>query len=144
MATQPPGRHLLDNALGFAAGARHAISMPGRHVDELVLQNLGNAIELSLKSVLQAHGWNDDRCRREIRHDLRKALMSTEDLGFRSGDPALAPFVALLSPFHQNHRMAVLAARTSQATFYERGVAVTEQLLRDIALWLPRPLEGEE
>ncbi len=34
--------------------------------------------------------------------------------------------------------MVVLAACTSQAAFYEHGVEMTEQLLRDIALWLPR------
>lgn len=138
MAAHPPGRHLLNNALGFAAGARHATSMPERHAGQVVLQSLGNAIELSLKSILQTHGWSDDRCRREIRHDLVKALAAAEDLGFRPSDPALAPFIALLSPFHRSHCMAVLAACTSQAAFYEHGVGMTEQLLRDIVLWLPR------
>jgi len=139
MATLPPGRHLLDNARGFAVSARQSASMPGRHVGELVLQSLGNVIELSLKSILLAHGWNDDRCQREIRHDLVKALTAAEDLGFRPSDPALAPFVALLSPFHRSHRIAALAARTSQAAFHERAVGMTEQLLHDIILWLPRP-----
>lgn len=40
--------------------------------------------------------------------------------------------------------MAVLVARTSQAAFCEHGVGMAEQLLRDIVLWLPRALEGEE
>lgn len=139
MAARSPGRHLLDNALGFAASARQTASMPGRHAGELVLQSLGNAIELSLKSILQARGWSDDRCRREIRHDLVEALAAAEDLGFRPSDPALAPLVALLSPFQRTHRMTALAARTSKAAFYEQAVAMTEQLLRDIVLWLPRP-----
>jgi len=56
MTNHLPGRHLLHNALGFAAAARHVASMPGCHAGELLLQNLGNAIELSLKSILQAHG----------------------------------------------------------------------------------------
>ena len=139
MTNHLPGRHLLHNALGFAAAARHVASMPGCHAGELLLQNLGNAIELSLKSILQAHGWSDDRCRREIRHDLVTALGAAERLGFRPSEPALAPFVALLSPFHRSHRLAALSARTSQAAFYDDAVAMTEQLLRDIVLWLPRP-----
>ena len=139
MANHLPGWHLLDNALGFAAGARHAISMPGRQAGELVLQALGNAIELSLKSALQAHGWSDERCRREIRHDVVKALAAAEALGFDPSDPALVPFVALLSPFHLGHRMAELAARTSQTAFYEQAIGLPEALLRDIVPWLPRP-----
>jgi hypothetical protein len=73
--------------------------MPGHHAGQIVLQSLGNAIELSLKSILQTHGWSDDRCWREIRHDLVKALAAAEDLGFRPSDPALARFPAIaLSP----------------------------------------------
>ncbi|CAM5531924.1 hypothetical protein MAUB1S_08879 [Mycolicibacterium aubagnense] len=48
MTKHLPGHHLLHKALGFAAAARHVASMPGCHAGELLLQNLGNAIELSL------------------------------------------------------------------------------------------------
>ena len=129
MTLRPRGRHLLENAAGFAAGARTAASQH-RDFRGIMLQHVGIAIELSLKSFLQDRGWSDERCRLELRHDLVKALSATKKLGFRPSDPGLARVVAVLTPIYRRHATAETAA---QAPELERILQATERLLDDIA-----------
>ena len=131
MKLHPRGRHLLKNAIEFAAGARSAAS---RHHDfrGIMLQHVGIAIELSLKSFLQDHGWSDERCRLELRHDLAKALAAAKKLGLRPSHPDLARVVAVLSPFYRRHATAELAAQTPEPLDPERTLQATERLLDDV------------
>lgn len=131
MTLHPRGRHLLENAVQFAAGARSAAS---RHRDfsGIMLQHVGIAIELSLKSFLQNHGWSDERCRLELRHDLVKALAAARKLGLRPSDPGLARIVAVLFPFYRRHATAELAAQTPDPLEPERTLETTERLLDDV------------
>ncbi|CAL8974060.1 hypothetical protein RHODGE_RHODGE_00962 [Rhodoplanes serenus] len=131
MTPHPRGSHLLENALEFAAGARSAASRH-RDIHAIMLQHLGIAIELSLKSFLQCHGWSDQRCRVELRHDLAKALTAARKLGFRPSDPDLARIVAVLSPFYRSHATAELAAQTPKPLEPERTLQATERLLDDV------------
>src|SRR3546814_2394242 len=47
------------------------------------------AAELVLKAYLLAKGWSDDRCRRDIRHDLEQALASARAAGLDAASPDL-------------------------------------------------------
>jgi len=131
MTLHPRGRHLLENAVEFAAGARSAAS---RHRDfhGIMLQHVGIAIELALKSFLQSHGWSDERCRLELRHDLAKALEAARKLGLRPSDSDLTRMVAVLSFFYQRHATAELAAQTPEPLEPERTLQATERLLDDV------------
>lgn len=131
MKLHPRGRHLLKNAIEFAAGARSAAS---RHRDfrGIMLQHVAVAIELALKSFLQYRGWSDERCRLELRHDLVKALAATKKLGLRAGDPDLARIVTVLSPFYQSHATAELAAQAPDPLDPGRTLQAAERLLDDV------------
>lgn len=131
MTLHPRGRHLLEKAAGFAAGARSAASQH-RDFRGIMLQHVGIAIELSLKSFLQDRGWSDERCRLELRHDLVKALAAAKKLGFRPSDPGLTRVVAVLSPFYRRHATAEQAAQTPEPLESERTLQATERLLDDI------------
>jgi hypothetical protein len=79
-STRWRGRYLFDNAAEFLAGARHLVMAGDPHSREAFFHLIGCAVELSLKSYLHFRGWNDDRCRHEVRHDLVKALAAAERL----------------------------------------------------------------
>ncbi|HET6377262.1 MULTISPECIES: hypothetical protein [Hyphomicrobiales] len=132
MTLHPHGRLLLlENALEFAAGARNAVCRD-RDFRGIFLQHVGIAIELSLKSFLQCHGWSDERCRVELRHDLVRALAAARKLGLRPSDPDLARIVAVLSPFYRRHATAELAAQAPEPLEPERTLQVMERLLDDV------------
>lgn len=63
---------------------------------------LAIATELVLKAFLVAHGWSDDRCRREVRHDLAIALGFAKAVGLDT-PLALDGVVEVLNAFYPNH-----------------------------------------
>ena len=131
MTTHFRGEHLLENAAGFLAGARH-LSRDGRHSREILLHHIACAIELSLKSFLQSRGWSDEQCRLEIRHDLTKALDAAEGLGFRPSYPDLHSLLAILSPYYCRHRIRDLAAHEPALLSPQQALKATEELLGDV------------
>lgn len=126
------GKYLFDNALGFFAGARHLVSASDPHSRENFLQLIGCAVELSLKSYLHLAGWNDDRCRDEVRHDLVKALAAAERLGFHPSHPDTRMLTRILSPYYRCHRTRELARREPTPLSSERALRAAEGLLDDV------------
>ncbi len=126
------GEYLFDNALGFFAGARHLVSASDPHSRDTFLQLIGCTVELSLKSYLHLAGWNDDRCRDEVRHDLVKALAAAERLGFRPRHPDTRMLTRILSPYYHCHRTHELARREPTPLLSERALRAAERLLDDI------------
>ena len=126
------GKYLFDNALGFFAGARHLLSANNPHSRENFLQLIGCTVEMSLKSYLHFAGWNDDRCRDEIRHDLAKSLAASERLGFHQHHPDTRMLTRILSPYYRDHRTRELARRKPTPLSSARALRAAEVLLDDI------------
>lgn len=126
------GKYLFDKAVGFLAGARHLVSASDPHSRENFLQLIGCAVELTLKSYLHFAGWDDDRCRAEVRHDLVKALAAAERLGFRPRHPETRMLMRILSPYYRCHRTRELARREPTPLSSERTLRAAEGLLDDI------------
>lgn len=136
MTTRFHGKHLLENAAGFLAGAQ-LLSRDDRHSREILLHHIACAIELSLKSFLQLRGWSDERCRLEIRHDLTKALNAAEALGFHPSYPDLHSLLAVLSPYYCRHRIRDLAAHEPALLSPQQALKAAEELLSDVRAACP-------
>ena len=137
MTTRAHGEHLLENAAGFLAGARH-LSQDDRHSREILLHHIACAIELSLKSFLQFRGWSDERCRLEIRHDLIKALDTAEGLGFHPSYRDLHSLITILSPYYCRHRIRDLAAHEPALLSPQQALKAAEELLSDVHAPCPK------
>lgn len=136
-------KYLFDNAAGFLAGARHLVSAGDPHSRENFLQLIGCAVELASKSYLHFAGWNDDRCRAEVRHDLVKALAAAERLGFHPHHPDTRMLTRILSPYYRCHRTRELARREPTPLSSERAPRAAEGLLDDVlAAVAARPRSG--
>jgi hypothetical protein len=137
-----PSHHLLENAASFLVGARHLSSSDDRHCREILLHHVACAIELSLKAFLQFQGWSDDQCRREVRHDLTKALKAAEGLGFRPSHPDLPRLAVVLSPYYCHHRIGELAAHVPALLSLQTVIEATEGLLSDMRAVSSRTLRS--
>ena len=137
------GKYLFDNAVGFLAGARYLVSASDPHSREIFLQLIGCAVELALKSYLHFAGWNDDRCRAEVRHDLVKALAAAERLGFHRRHPDVRTLTRILSPYYRCHRTRELARLEPTPLSSERALRAAEGLLDDVLAGVAtRPRSG--
>ncbi|MBD8907024.1 hypothetical protein MZTS_09915 [Methylorubrum zatmanii] len=59
--------------------------------------------ELGLKAYLSSQGWSDDRCRRDIRHDLESGLARACAAGLVVPNDGLADAVAVLNAYYPHH-----------------------------------------
>ena len=61
------------------------------------------AAELGLKAYLSSQGWSDDRCRRDIRHDLENGLARAREAGLDGASDELAAVLAVLNVYYPHH-----------------------------------------
>ncbi|MBB4840894.1 hypothetical protein HNP52_003991 [Sphingomonas kyeonggiensis] len=61
------------------------------------------AAELGLKAYLSSQGWSDDRCRRNIRHDLERGLASACKSGMVGAGDELADVIVVLNTYYPRH-----------------------------------------
>jgi hypothetical protein len=73
---------MLRMAEQFHESASRALEDADAISEEADYQSLCYALELGLKAFVRASGWSDERCRREIRHDLVKACRAAAGAGF--------------------------------------------------------------
>lgn len=102
--------HLLERAASFLVMADHVAEPEARLCGEPLLQNVGYALELGLKALLVERGWDDDRCRIEVRHDIAKALGEAAKVGFVPAHRDLAALIATISPYYKRHGLSELVA----------------------------------
>ncbi len=126
------GKYLFDNATEFLAGARQLVTAGDPHSREVLFHLIGCAVELSLKSYLHFRGWDDDRCRREVRHDLVKALAAAERLGLHRRHPDVRMLTRILSPYYRCHRIRELARLDPAPISPERALRAAEGLVDDV------------
>jgi hypothetical protein len=94
---------MLEMAARFHDSASRAFNGLSPPAEEIVYQNLCYAVELGLKAFVRANSWSDDRCRREIRHDLVKAYRAAEDAGLTALDAETVRMLVILTPFYSRH-----------------------------------------
>ena len=112
--------------------ADHVAEPEARLCREPLLQNVGYALELGLKALLVERGWDDDRCRTEVRHDIAKALGEAAQVGFVPAHPDLATLIATISPYYKRHGLSELVATGGLAMSPDQALAVTRSLLDQV------------
>jgi hypothetical protein len=61
------------------------------------------AAELGLKAYLSSQGWSDDRCRRDVRHDLETGLAQAYKSGMVGTGDELADVIVVLNVYYPHH-----------------------------------------
>ncbi|MDQ7813984.1 hypothetical protein [Brevundimonas sp.] len=119
-------QQMREMGLRFLAEARRGLDA-GRS-EESVLQNVGWGLELVLKAALQSQGWNDDRCRREIRHDLLKALDAVEKTVLARPRREARAVVGWLSQGYRGRRIGERLAADPPPWLLSHAVGEAERL----------------
>ncbi|WP_159602273.1 hypothetical protein [Starkeya nomas] len=128
--------------LSSFAGAHRLHAAGDSHSREVLFHLIGCAVELSLKSYLHFRGWNDDRCRDEVRHDLVKALAAAERLGLHRRHPDVRMLTRILAPYYRCLRIRELTRLEPTPLSSERALRAAEGLLDDVLAAVaerPRP-----
>ncbi len=86
------------------------------------------AAELVLKAFLFTQGWTDDRCRREIRHDLERGLASALAAGLEKTPGELGYVIGVLNIYYPNHAFGRFVASAGDETFPARARSVIADL----------------
>jgi hypothetical protein len=112
------------NGEGFLPSARADDCIDGRQVCH------GSAIaaELVLKAFLLAKGWSDHRCRRDIRHDLEKALASARAAGLEAASPELDDVIGVLNIYYPKHAFDRFASPAGGEAFPAKARAIVATL----------------
>jgi len=86
------------------------------------------AAELVLKAFLLTQGWSDDRCRREIRHDLEKGLACARAAGLENPPSELGYVIGVLNAYYPNHAFDRFVAPAGDEAFPVRARSVIADL----------------
>lgn len=86
------------------------------------------ATELVLKAFLVAKGWSDDRCRRDVRHDLEKALAFAQAMGLEAMPDELGYVIGVLNAYYPKHAFDRFVAPADDEAFPARARSVVAGL----------------
>jgi hypothetical protein len=89
------------------------------------------ATELALKAFLVAHGWSDDRCRRDVRHDLEKALAFGKASGLKVV-AGLDSVVRVLNAYYPKHAFDSFVVPDGDAAFPAKARAIVADLFERV------------
>ena len=123
---------MLEMAERFHESASRALDGSGPLREEVVYQNLSYALELGLKAFVRANGWTDDRCRREIRHDLVKAYEAARSVGLPALEGQTVRMLVILAPFHVSHTLDEFVRGGSLALGPACSLLLTGKLLEQV------------
>ena len=90
------------------------------------------AAELALKAFLLTQGWTDDRCRREIRHDLEKALTCAQAAGLEKAPSESGYVIGVLNAYYPNHAFDRFVAPAGDEAFPARARSVIAELFERV------------
>lgn len=117
----------LANGEGFLPGAASADRRDAREI----CYAIAIATELVLKAFLIVQGWRDDRCRRDVRHDLEKALSFARAAGLHA--PAgLDDVLSVLNTYYPKHAFDRFAVPAGDAAFPARAIEIVADLFERI------------
>lgn len=90
------------------------------------------ATELVLKAFLLTQGWTDARCRRDIRHDLKNALVSACAAGLPSMPDELAHVLDVLNAYYPKHAFNRFVVPANDVTFAARACSLVADLFEAV------------
>ncbi|MBX9864153.1 MAG: hypothetical protein K2Y42_15545 [Hyphomicrobium sp.] len=97
------------------------------------------ACELVLKAYLLSQGWNDDRCRREIRHDLATGLVRAQEAGLTETPNGLGYVIGVLNSYYPEHAFDRFTAPAGDATFPLRARSIISQVFELVRPYVEDP-----
>lgn len=89
------------------------------------------ATELVLKAFLVTQGWSDDRCRRDVRHDLAKALAFAGAAGLQEV-AGLDGIVGVLNAYYPKHAFDSFVVPAGDPAFPTRARAIVADLFERV------------
>lgn len=117
----------LANGKGFLPGADTADRGDVREI----CYAIAITAELVLKAFLVVQGWSDDRCRRDVRHDLDKALTFARASGLKA--PAeLDGVICVLNAYYPKHAFDRFVVPAGDTAFPARGRAIVADLIERV------------
>jgi hypothetical protein len=123
---------MLRMAEQFHESASRALDGADALSEEAVYQSLCYALELGLKAFVRASGWSDERCRREIRHDLVKACRAAVGAGLPVQGPETMRMLVVLTPFYATHTLEDFVRGSSFGLDREQSVQLTGEILERV------------
>lgn len=124
---------MLQMAEGFLDSARLAADRTGKNSEEAVFQNLGYSVELGLKASLREKDWTDERCRRELRHDLIKIMNAAENAGLLVEQPEdTRRLLAALTPYYAQHRIKDFVRQSPPALDLRHSMNLAAALMNEV------------
>lgn len=117
----------LANGEEFLPGADTADRGDGREI----CYAIAIATELVLKAFLVAQAWSDDRCRRNVRHDLEKALVFAKAAGLKA-PVELDGIVTVLNVYYPAHAFDSFVVPAGDAAFPARARAIVADLFERV------------
>lgn len=90
------------------------------------------AAELVLKAFLLTQGWNDDQCRREIRHDLEKGLERALAAGLEKTPTELRYVIGVLNAYYPNHAFDQFVVPADDEAYPARARSVIAELFSSV------------
>jgi hypothetical protein len=115
----------LANGEGFLTGAVRADRDDAGEICYAIA--IAIATELALKAFLVAQGWSDDRCRRDVRHDLEKALAFAEAAGLKTVG-GLDGIVSVLNAYYPKHAFDSFVVPAGDTAFPARAREIVAEL----------------
>jgi hypothetical protein len=122
------------NGEGFLPHASAADSRDGESCYATAI-----ACELVLKAFLLAQGWSDDRCRREIHHDLATGLVRAQEAGLTGTPDELGYVIGVLNSYYPKHAFDRFIAPVGDATFPLRARLVVSQVFELVRPYVEDP-----
>lgn len=89
------------------------------------------AAELALKAFLVAQGWSDDRCRRDVRHDLEKALASAKEAGLKAA-AELDGVICVLNAYYPSHTFDRFVVPAGDKAFPAKARSIVADLFEGV------------
>ncbi|HZF41780.1 MAG TPA: hypothetical protein VEZ48_00020 [Sphingomonadaceae bacterium] len=123
---------MLEMAERFHESASRVLDGSGPLREEPVYLNLSYALELGLKAFVRANGWSDDRCRREIRHDLVKAYEAALSVGLPALEGQTVRMLVILALFYASHTLGEFLRGRSLAFDPACSLLLTGKLLEQV------------
>lgn len=118
---------LLANGEGFPPSAASDDRGDAREI----CYAIAIATELALKALLVTQGWSDDRCRRDVRHDLEKALIFAKAAGLKVG-PELDGMIGVLNTYYPKHAFDRFVVPAGDGEFPARARAMVADLFASV------------
>lgn len=138
---------LIANAVAFHRVAQHIAYNPstgpnGQRVQHwpVFYTNIGFAIELALKAYLAIRGWNEERLRKEVGHDLEIGLCKVHSVGLTEPGEGVAQIAQKISRHHRDRSFVYLRDVDVRCLpDFPEAIEVSCRLLRTVVAAIHNP-----